>query len=111
MEYEYDFGDGWVHEVVFEGMLLKEKGDLYPKCIAGERACPPEDCGGVSGYFELLAILHNPKHPDYKNHVDWLKGHVKCYFPFEADVFHPERVHFDNPQQRLKLILSHQSGE
>ncbi len=106
IEYEYDFGDGWTHEVLFEGILLKEKGVSYPKCIAGECACPPEDCGGAPGYFDLLEILHNPTHPEYEEKVIWLKEHVKCYFPFEADKFEPDQVIFFNPQQRLKLMLS-----
>ena len=106
IEYEYDFGDGWTHDVLFEGILLKEKGVSYPKCIAGERACPPEDCGGAPGYFNLLETLHNPTHPEYEEIVIWLKEHVKCYFPFEADKFEPDQVVFFNPQQRLKLMLS-----
>lgn len=48
VDYEYDFGDGWEHEVVLEGILLKEKGQKIPVCIDGAQACPPEDCGGVS---------------------------------------------------------------
>jgi len=46
-EYEYDFGDGWLHEVLFEGRLRTEPGKRYPLCLEGERACPPEDVGGV----------------------------------------------------------------
>ena len=61
IEYEYDFGDGWIHEVLLEGILLKAKGTKYPKCIGGERACPPEDCGSVPGYYRLIEILKNPE--------------------------------------------------
>lgn len=106
MEYKYDFGDGWVHEVLFEGIVLKEKVNTYPRCIAGERACPPEDCGGVGGYFELLEILHSPNHPEYEDRVEWLKGHVKCYFPFEADRFEPGQVVFRDSRRLLKMMLS-----
>lgn len=59
--YAYDFGDGWLHEVMLEGILIKEKGVKYPRCIAGERACPPEDCGSVPGYYDLLDIIRNPE--------------------------------------------------
>ncbi len=60
-EYIYDYGDDWRHSVLLEGYLLKEKNEKYPQCIGGERACPPEDCGGIGGYFRLLQILSNPK--------------------------------------------------
>ncbi len=55
--YEYDFGDGWTHEIAVEHQGPPEKGVKYPRCLAGERACPPEDCGGPWGYVELLAAV------------------------------------------------------
>ena len=55
--YQYDFGDNWQHEVVFEGCLRTETGQRYPLCLEGERACPPEDVGGVWGYAEYLEAL------------------------------------------------------
>ncbi|MFA5878935.1 MAG: plasmid pRiA4b ORF-3 family protein [Candidatus Margulisiibacteriota bacterium] len=69
--YIYDFGDGWEHEIKLEKILLKEKGEKYPKCIAGERACPPEDCGGTGGYEDLLEILANPNHEEYRSMKTW----------------------------------------
>ena len=56
-EYEYDFGDGWQHEILFEGCLQITKGIRYPICVDGARACPPEDVGGVGGYAEYLDAL------------------------------------------------------
>ena len=53
-EYEYDFGDSWQHEDVFEGCLRAERGGRYPVCVEGARACPPEDVGGTPGYQEYL---------------------------------------------------------
>lgn len=100
MEYEYDFGDGWSHVLLLEGILLVDTSQTYPRCIGGQRACPPEDCGGVPGYGRLLAILNDPHHPEYEDHVEWLKGHVKNYFPYEPDHFDPADVHFDDPKER-----------
>ncbi|MDY0170839.1 MAG: plasmid pRiA4b ORF-3 family protein [Thermoguttaceae bacterium] len=70
-DYEYDFGDCWEHEVLFEGCLRAEKGVRYPVCIEGERACPPEDVGGVCGYQEYLKTLSNPDHEEWDQMSDW----------------------------------------
>lgn len=109
-EYEYDFGDGWFHEVLFEAILLKTKGTKYPKCVAGERACPPEDCGSVDGYYRVVKILQDPKHDEYKEHIEWLKGHAKNYYPYDPDEFIPDKVRFDNPKQRWKIAFT-QNGK
>jgi hypothetical protein len=102
--YEYDFGDGWIHEVLLEGILLKEKRLKYPRCIAGERACPPEDCGGVWGYYGLLEVLADPQHEDYKDMIHWLKNHIKKYHPYNPDVFEPNKVKFRNPREQLETL-------
>ena len=51
--YEYDFGDGWQHELLLEEMLTGDDS-FRPTCVAGKGNCPPEDCGGPNGYAELL---------------------------------------------------------
>ena len=96
-EYEYDFGDSWHHEILFEGLLLKEKNIKYPVCLAGERACPPEDCGGVWGYEKLLAVLQNPKDEEYESMVEWLSG---WYGKYDPEKFDKEKIKFDNPKTR-----------
>jgi hypothetical protein len=58
--YEYDFGDSWEHELVVEARTVAEDDQAYPACIAGEGACPPEDCGGVYGFAELKDVLAGP---------------------------------------------------
>jgi hypothetical protein len=70
-DYEYDFGDGWEHEVLFEGCLRAEKGIRYPLCVEGERACPPEDVGGIFGYQEYLEALTDPKHERHEEFIEW----------------------------------------
>ena len=70
-EYEYDFGDGWEHEILFEGCLRVEKGARYPLCVEGERACPPEDVGGTYGYQEYLEAMADPKHERHDECMEW----------------------------------------
>jgi len=70
--YVYDFGDDWEHQIVVEKVLPPESEARYPRCVAGKRAGPPEDCGGVWGYAELLEILQNPTHPEYEERMEWL---------------------------------------
>lgn len=69
--YQYDFGDRWEHEVLFEGCLKAEKGGRYPLCVEGECACPPEDIGGVWGYAEFLEAIVDPNHERHDDFVEW----------------------------------------
>lgn len=62
--YTYDFGDGWHHEIVVEKVLDRDNTLHYPLCTAGRRAAPPEDCGGIWGYMELLEALGDPEHEE-----------------------------------------------
>ena len=59
--YEYDFGDSWLHEVLLEKILTAKPDVKYPICVEGKRACPPEDCGGTPGYFNLIDVMKNPR--------------------------------------------------
>jgi hypothetical protein len=72
--YEYDFGDRWRHDVLFEGCLPTDQGVRYPLCLEGERACPPEDVGGVGGYEEFLEVISDPAHPEQKGWMTWAGG-------------------------------------
>jgi hypothetical protein len=81
--YEYDFGDSWEHRVRVERVLARAPGRAYPVCVLAERACPPEDCGGVWGYAELLEALGNPKHPEHAEMLEWIGG---VFDPESADV-------------------------
>lgn len=69
--YIYDLGDNWQHTIVLEKKLEPEPGENYPCCIDGARNCPPEDCGGIDGYKELLRVLRNPNHEDYQMMRQW----------------------------------------
>jgi hypothetical protein len=72
LQYTYDFGDDWVHEIVVESVLAATPGAAYPHCLTGRRASPPEDCGGIWGYQHLLAVLDDPDHPDHQQRLEWL---------------------------------------
>ena len=99
VEYEYDFGDGWKHDVLFEGVVSRVKGLKYPRCIGCARACPPEDCGGVQGYEELLTVIFDPLNPEFDSTRTWLGGN------FDPEAFDPTRVKFDNPRARWKFAF------
>lgn len=70
--YEYDFGDGWEHDIVVERIDRAEASDAPPVCLDGARACPPEDCGGPGGYEDLVGALRNRKHPRHAGVLDWV---------------------------------------
>ena len=70
-QYEYDFGDSWHHEILFEGCLPTTKGIRYPVCVEGERACPPEDVGGVGGYKEYLEVLADVNDDRHEEMLRW----------------------------------------
>ena len=74
LEYEYDFGDGWRHEILIEDVLDKRCEAIT--CLAGKRACPPEDCGGAWGYANLREVLANPGHSDHEEFVEMYGDHV-----------------------------------
>ena len=69
--YEYDFGDGWLHGIQLEKILPLEPGQRYPVCLAGARACPPDDCGGPPGYERLLEALQNPTRKANAELLEW----------------------------------------
>lgn len=89
--YEYDFGDGWEHEILLEKTLPDNSNFQYPECLKGKMNCPPEDCGGVWGYSDMLEILKNPKHKEYEEYIEWLGGE-----------FDPEHFDKDEVNEILK---------
>ena len=83
--YEYDFGDGWEHEVLFEGYPAVEPKTKYPLCLEGARSCPPEDVGGVGGYEDFLEALAEPKHERHEEFIEWGGD-------FDAEKFDPKKA-------------------
>lgn len=101
--YLYDFGDDWYHVVVHEGFEPADDQRKYPCCVAGEGRCPPEDCGGVHGYAELLRVLADPDHKEHESMLQWARG------SFNPETFDPAAVKFDDPRKRWKKAF--ESGE
>ena len=74
MVYEYDFGDGWEHDVVLERAVSSLPIALNARLVAGEGACPPEDVGGIGGYYGFLEAIKDPKHPEHDDMLEWCGG-------------------------------------
>jgi len=87
--YEYDFGDGWGHTITVEKILPKDPKMLYPHCVKGKRACPPEDVGGIWGYEEFLEALKDPSHEEHESYLEWWGGQ---FDPEEFDIEETNQV-------------------
>ena len=93
--YEYDFGDDWQHLVTLEKILPAVPNTDYPVCLAGKRACPPEDCGGAWGYSGLLKVLRDPTNPEYKETKTWV-----------GRKFDPEQFDLEKTNKELRRLRS-----
>ncbi len=93
--YDYDFGDGWRHEVLLERILPKDSGTNYPICLDGKRACPPEDCGGPGGYLDCVKAASGGK-PTKKTAelLEWLGD-------WQPEKFDPADIIFEDPRARF----------
>ncbi|MBE0478992.1 plasmid pRiA4b ORF-3 family protein [Candidatus Aerophobetes bacterium] len=98
-DYTYDFGDNWEHKVKLEKILPRAENTNYPICVAGKRACPPEDCGGPWGYEDFLKIIHNPRDEEYEEMMEWVGGE------FDPEYFDARGVIFDDPMKRRRGSL------
>lgn len=84
--YTYDFGDSWEHSIVLEKWLPIDPNATYPICTDGQLACPPEDCGGVPGFYDLVEALADPNHERYEEMLDWIGG------DFDPQAFSVDKV-------------------
>jgi hypothetical protein len=96
--YTYDMGDNWEHDIVVEKILPSDPEGAYPICIQGERNGPLEDCGGIWGYEEMLAILADPKHEEYRERKTWLKE------AFGVSSWPGEAFNLDKINKKLKRL-------
>jgi hypothetical protein len=88
--YTYDFGDNWEHTIVLEKQLPPLPDATYPICIDGKLACPPDDCGGIPGFYELVDALADPSHERHEELRDWI-----------GDDFDPQAFSVDLVNQKL----------
>jgi len=72
LQYEYDFGDGWLHKITLNKISELDKPIKHAICTGGKRACPPEDVGGISGYMDLLDALSDPEHEEHEEYIEWV---------------------------------------
>jgi Plasmid pRiA4b ORF-3-like protein len=72
MDYEYDFGDDWVHNIVLEKILPWNDNQALPFVTGGERNAPPDDSGGMWGFYAKMAVLQDPKHEEYADIREWI---------------------------------------
>jgi pRiA4b ORF-3-like protein len=93
LDYVYDFGDNWGHTLTVERIAAAVPGVRYPRCVAGQRACPPEDVGGPWGYGGFLEVITDPSHPEHDERVEWVGG-----------VFDPARFDLDEVNKALEWL-------
>jgi len=91
--YLYDFGDSWEHTIEFEKTVPQETWYTYPMCIDGEMNCPPENSGGVYGFYEKLEIVKDKDHSEYEEVSTWLGKH-----------YYPELFIMENVNEELRQM-------
>jgi len=91
--YFYDYGDNWQHDVILEKIEPRKPKKEYSVCLAGERACPPEDCSGIPGYYRCLQAFKNKDNSE--GLLSWLGD-------WNPDKFDPAQVKFESPKKRFE---------
>ena len=97
--YAYDFGDDWIHGVLFEGLVVVEPGVSYPVCLDGKMAGPPEDCGGLDGFVNFKKAMQDPRHPEHEELKTWFGR------PFDPNKFDAKAVRFLDPHMRYRVAM------
>jgi hypothetical protein len=94
--YTYDFGDSWEHAIAVEKVLPPGPGVPYPICVGGKLQGPPEDCGGIPGYYNPLEAIRDPARDEHEEMLDWVTGD-----------FHPEAFSVEDVNRRLAPLQRH----
>lgn len=93
--YLYDMGDSWEHRIQIEKLLPADPAASYPRLIDGTMRCPPEDVGGIPGFYEFLNAIRDPKHPDHEDRLEWYGG-----------VFDPNKLDTERIRKDLNRIAA-----
>jgi hypothetical protein len=101
--YTYDFGDSWEHSIILEKRLAADPNLVYPTCTDGRRACPPEDCGGVGGFYALLDAIGDPHHKQHEEMREWVGDD---YDPEVFSIDDVNRILSPLPRRRRKASKS-----
>jgi hypothetical protein len=98
--YTYDVGDNWQHGVMVEQTRAAEVGKVYPEFLGGERRCPPEDCGGVTGYYDFLEAIAGPD----KGKGSHRKREMLAWYgrPYDPDDIDEVQIRVANVSSRLR---------
>ena len=89
--YIYDFGDNWEHAIVVEKIASSDKKIITPRCLAGARNCPPEDCGSIPGYEDIVEAMKKPKSRKAREYIEWL-----------GDIYNPAKFDISEINNNLK---------
>jgi hypothetical protein len=95
--YTYDMGDSWEHGIVLEKRLPSDPNTTYPVCTDGQLACPPEDCGGIPGFYDLVEAISDPNHERHEEMLDWI-----------GDDFDPQAFSVDKINRLLTPVYRRQ---
>jgi len=95
--YTYDMGDSWEHGIVLEKRLPSDPNTTYPVCTDGQLACPPEDCGGIPGFYDLVEAISDPTHERHEEMLDWI-----------GDDFDPQAFSVDKVNRLLTPVYRRQ---
>ena len=95
-QYLYDFGDYWIHEIIIEENDYFDLNlrDLLA-CLDGERACPPEDVGGIPGYYEFCEAVSDPNHPQHQKYTDWFAGFGWYNKVFRSEEYNTGKIDYE----------------
>jgi hypothetical protein len=99
LDYLYDMGDSWKHTLRIDKTLAADPNKTYPRLIDGAGRCPPEDCGGIGGFYAFLEAMDDPQHPDHKDFRDWL-----------GDTFDPTDMGITQLNNDLAKIAARRKG-
>lgn len=108
--YRYDYGDGWEMDIILEKILLRRKNKDYPFCLEGELAGPPEDCGGIPGYYECVKAVNAIKKMEKPQAIrdgedDEMMSLLTWLGDWDPDEFNPSKIVFENPLDRFKTAI------